>query len=467
MATIILDDNANYRGFGADTDLVYGRGGDDRLFGHSGQDYLLGEVGDDRLYGYGGLDILFGGDGSDRIYGYSGHDYLAGGTPGQEGLSGLDRLYGGPGDDRLIGLGTASWLYGGTGDDTYWVDSDGLDRVVEYDAQGVDTINSLLNTSGLRLEANVENLRLLSNDTGFARYGAGNELDNRITGTDDEDRSLGDILVGLEGNDRLYGGAGKDHLYGNEGRDRLDGGPGADRMEGGSGNDTYYVDDRGDEVVETDASATGGRDWVDASVHETLGDYVEHLALRGGDEWLIGNGNRLDNIIAGHDGRNVLRGWGGDDTLLGRGGKDSLYGGDGDDAINGGSGSGSDRLVGGRGADTLHGGSNADVFVFTSVRDLSIYETIRGFDEPGRSFGDRIDLLYVDADEDVSGNQSLRFVSSDSSTVGLDSYVSLHDRGEDTLIHGRVAGREEPFYLVIAEGGGIQASDYTADDFIL
>ncbi|MEB2859175.1 hypothetical protein VKY20_26575, partial [Pseudomonas atacamensis] len=67
------------------------------------------------------------------------------------------------------------------------------------------------------LGANVENLIL----TGNAINGTGNERDNRITG--------------------------------NALANTLNGGLGADTMIGGDGVDTYYVDNVGDQVIETDA----------------------------------------------------------------------------------------------------------------------------------------------------------------------------------------------------------------------
>ncbi|WP_414871265.1 hypothetical protein, partial [Pseudomonas sp. IT-347P] len=71
------------------------------------------------------------------------------------------------------------------------------------------------------LGANVENLVLTGND---AINGIGNNLDNSLTGNDQTNT--------------------------------LDGGLGADTMIGGGGFDSYYVDNVGDVVIETDASLT-------------------------------------------------------------------------------------------------------------------------------------------------------------------------------------------------------------------
>jgi len=67
-------------------DILYGRGGDDILWGSSKPDELRGGAGDDRLRGDKSADFLRGG---------SGDDYL-------DANHGGDRLHGGGGDDQLI-----------------------------------------------------------------------------------------------------------------------------------------------------------------------------------------------------------------------------------------------------------------------------------------------------------------------------------------------------------------------------
>lgn len=53
--------------------------------------------------------------------------------------------------------------------------------------------------------------------------------------------TIGDILLGLGGNDTLDGGGGDDWLDGGDGNDQFLAGPGADTMTGGQGIDTYLV----------------------------------------------------------------------------------------------------------------------------------------------------------------------------------------------------------------------------------
>jgi Ca2+-binding RTX toxin-like protein len=101
--------------------------------------------------------------------------------------------------------------------------------------------------------------------------------------------------------------------------DTLRGTAGADTLAAGLGDDTYYVNHKGDLVVEY---ANGGIDTVHASVSYALSGNVENLVLDGADA-LDGSGNRMDNVLTGNAANNVLAGGGGNDTLVGGGGYDT------------------------------------------------------------------------------------------------------------------------------------------------
>jgi hypothetical protein len=208
------------------------------------------------IAGDNGNNVLSGTSSSDLILGYGGNDTLNGGA-------GNDTLDGGTGNDRMTG---------GTGNDTYIVDSSG-DIITENLNEGTDTVQSSITYT---LGANLETLILTG--TG-AINGTGNSLNNIITGN--------------SGNNMLNGGAGNDTLTGAAGNDTLIGGIGADSMVGGTGNDTYYVDHKGDRVVE---ALNAGRDTVISSISYTLPTNVEDLTLSGKAN-INGTGNSLNNRV--------------------------------------------------------------------------------------------------------------------------------------------------------------------------
>lgn len=245
-----------------DDDTIYGGAGNDLILGGLGNDQLHGDAGDDEIQGGDGHDKLYGGDGNDRLFGQVGNDILYGGAgddllvgftgdneakrtlaPGETdddylyGGEGNDTLLGGLGDDYLDGGAGADHMEGGQGNDTYIVNSVN-DVILEYANEGYDTV---ISSANYILNANIEELRLVE---GFNINGTGNALDNRIVGN-----SADNILDGVTG---------------------------ADTMIGGKGNDTYYVDNVGDRVVEF---AGEGIDTVQSKISYTLGEHVENLNL--------------------------------------------------------------------------------------------------------------------------------------------------------------------------------------------
>jgi Ca2+-binding RTX toxin-like protein len=362
---------------------------DNRITGNAGDNLLSGLEGNDTLDGGDGNDVLAGGSGQDLMTGGAGDDtyevddagdqvieaagggidtvdvgfsYTLGthlenlrltgsaaisGTGNElantitgnsadnllSGLAGNDVLVGGAGNDTLLGGSGIDVMDGGAGNDRYGVDQS-ADQVVEAAGGGIDTVDS---AASYTLGAHVENLQL----TGSAALsGTGNDLGNTLTGN-----AGNNVLAGLAGNDVLVGGDGNDTLLG---------GTGADVMTGGTGNDSYEVDDTGDQVIE---QAGGGTDTVDSAISHTLGAHVENLRLTG-SAGLSGTGNELDNTITGNAGSNSLLGLAGNDTLIGGGGNDTLDGGDGNDVLAG--GSGADLMAGGAGNDRYEVDDTAD-----------------------------------------------------------------------------------------------------------
>ena len=249
-----------------DNDTIWGGAGKDKIFGQIGNDWLYGESGDDLILGGVGDDVIYGGDGNDAIFGFNTYDLQ------QQTLSGTEtdnnKLYGGAGNDTIIGgIGNDyidggagdDIMEGGAGDDTYIVNSVN-DTILEFSQvymkriddsgillkdssgnyisvnQGSGGIDTVISSVSYLLNSEVENLVLLEGETLEAGKinGTGNRLNNIITG--------------------------------NSSDNILDGVTGADQMRGGGGNDTYYVDNIGDQVIEKSAE---GIDSVRSSVTTT------------------------------------------------------------------------------------------------------------------------------------------------------------------------------------------------------
>lgn len=157
---------------------------------------VIGTQSDDVRYGFDSADIMHGRDGNDTLYGEDGNDTLYG-------ENGDDVLDGGLGTDRLLG---------GAGNDTYHINESG-DEVIENAEEREDIVISEIDYT---LTQNVENLTLTNNQQ--AVTATGNNLNNILTGN-----TFNNILDGREG---------------------------IDTMIGGLGNDTYYVDNTLDIIIE-------------------------------------------------------------------------------------------------------------------------------------------------------------------------------------------------------------------------
>ena len=90
------------------------------------------------------------------------------------------------------------------------------------------------------------------------------------------------------------------------------------------------------------------------------------------------------------------------------GGNDTVIGSAGDDSIN--AGSEQDQLIGGLGADQLTGGSSCDTFIFNSIAEIGLeagkHDVITDF----VSLVDKIDLVNIDANSDLTGDQAFVYV---------------------------------------------------------
>ena len=355
---------------------IAGLAGADALIGGAGADTLLGGTDNDTLQGNAGADLLDGGTGADQMAGGLGDDSYVVDNAGDQvienlgegtdtvnasvsyaltanvenlvltGLNVIDGL-GNTLDNTLIGNAAANTLDGGlgadlmrgaAGNDSYIVDNAG-DHVIELAGEGTDSVSAAIDYT---LTANVENLTL----TGGAVRATGNALDN--------------ILVG------------------NAAANTLDGGLGADVMRGAAGNDSYVVDNTGDQVIE---NAGEGADTVNASINYTLTANVENLTLTG--LATAGTGNELANTLTANNLGNTLAGLAGADTLIGGAGADTLLGGADNDMLQG--NAGADLLDGGTGADQMAGGVGDDSYVVDNADDVVTEFFNQGYDQVSSS----------------------------------------------------------------------------------
>jgi Ca2+-binding RTX toxin-like protein len=283
------------------------------------------------------------------------------------GNKGNDTIQGNSFDNVLNGDADADSLIGGAGNDTYRVDHID-DKTVELVGEGIDTVISNI---GWTLGANVENLIL--DESGSPDFeGFGNELANIIVGNSGNNYLKGlagdDTLDGRLGADAMEGGIGNDvyvvdsigdivtelagegvdtvmtsvtytladkpdvenvtlmgtaaiDATGNAGNNVLRGNAGVNVLTGGDGNDTYYIQNAGDQVVETSTGGTADR--VNTTVSHTLANFVENLYASGSSSLTL-TGNTLNNVVYGNAGANKINGDLGIDVLKGGAGKDTF-----------------------------------------------------------------------------------------------------------------------------------------------
>ena len=293
VENLVLQGSADLQGYGnSENNVLYGNAGSNLLIGGVGVDIMLGGAGSDVYFVDNANDIVFenANEGADVVLSTA-HFRLSDnvealvlqGNADLQGYGNSDAnvLFGNAGNNILNGEGGADAMVGGAGNDIYFVDN-ASDAVFENPGEGTDAVFS---TAHFRLTDNVETLVL---------QGSAN----------------------LQG----YGNAGANTLYGNSGNNLLNGEGGADRMVGGAGNDTYFVDNIGDIVLE---ALNDGTDAVFSTIDYTLTANVETLVLQGiGD--LTGTGNALSNTLHGNAGNNTLNGGAGADLLVGNAGNDTF-----------------------------------------------------------------------------------------------------------------------------------------------
>jgi len=353
---------------------------------------LIGNELNNNIGGNAAANAIYGGAGDDGLFGYAGDDYLNGGT-------GIDYYEGGTGNDTFIVDNSAEIVRENVADQ-------GSDRIFTSASYTIETNSS------------VELLAAIDNTATSALQLTGNNLANTILGNNGDNVLSGmesaDIIGGYDGDDMIDGGSGADYLEGGGGSDVIEGGTGADYMNGGTGDDTYYVDNAGDQAVEQPGE---GNDIVYASISFALaaGASIETLAGRdaAATTALTLGGNDGDNVVTGNAGANSLLGNSGADTLNGLGGNDFLDG-----------GTGSDIMVGGAGNDT---------FVVDAAGDV-VTEAVGGGS----------DLVYVSASYTLAAGQEIEVLAARDSSqttaftlTGNEFANTILGNNGDNLIDGK------------------------------
>lgn len=289
-------------------------------------------------------------------------------------ISGSVQFY--DGSDTYDGRGgTVGSVIGGGGDDTYIVDSTAMaGKIVEDEGGGSDTVESDTVSLNLSDFTYIENAKLL--------------------------------------------GTGALNLTGDDGNNVLTGNSGRNTLTGGLGDDTYYVQNMIDSVVE---GMGGGTDTVHALVSTTLSANVENLVFDGAGNF-SGTGNGLANTITGNNGNNVLDGRGGADIMAGGLGDDSYYVDNTQDSVTEAADAGTDTLFTSV-SYSVHGQS-IETIILQGLNALTVTGT------------DGNDSFYDNAGNDtlIGGNGNDTYYV----THGGDSLIEAADGGTDT-VHSTVS----------------------------
>ena len=250
-----------------------------------------------------------------------------------------------------------------------------------------------------------------------------------------------DLLVAKGNQTQLFGLAGNDLIFGSPHDDRIDGGTGADLMAGGKGNDTYYVDDPRDQVVERPGE---GVDTVATSVGYTLPANVENMYVANSsvsdNKSLVGN--TLDNNITGSAF--------GYDTILGLDGNDRL-----DDSVRTGG-----LLDGGNGNDILIlsfgeaiGGAGADTFVAAGRGAMTSPNAPINITDFNAAEGDKI-VIYATQDyssADVFASGALHFDATTSKLVLDFDPTTTEDYSVDQILYLTGLHTFDPAWVTITD----------------
>ena len=404
-------------------------------------DTLTGDANANAIYGYGGNDTVNAGDGNDSVYGGNGLDQLYGGL-------GNDSILGSGGDDTVSGQGGDDWLEGGSANDGVY---GGADNDTLLGGTGNDTLAGGAGFDFAHYQNSTDGVQVRLAIT-TAQFVSSNQGTDTIFGVEG--------VVGSNHNDRLFGNNAANYFAAEDGEDRVYGGGGNDTMDGGAGgNDflNYYFSSDG---VDFSLANQGAFQFVSASQGSDYALNFENLLGSSNADNLFGDGNA--NVIQGYAGSDRIEGAGGDDFLNGGGWGDTVLGGDGDDTVlgdygddllGGGNdndnlaggagndsiygGAGVDQINGGTGADILYGGTQADTFVYTNTSQSTIAN--RDIIQDFVSGVDEINLVGIDANTTVGGNQAFTYIGNGAFS-GIAGQLNWVNFGTTTWVQGDTNG---------------------------
>ncbi len=401
---------------------------------------------------------------------------LVHGTGGDDLLRGTfnaDTLIGGEGRDEFFVVGGADQIFGDGGDDILHITaSNALAAMASADGgAGMDVlaIESVQQTAtSLAGFANFELLRIgqVDNGAGVVLLGGAEEA---FSGNVMQIEFLGGgnlEAIPLTKAMQVTGSAGREVVFAGSGNDTIDGGVNSgelgDIFQGGLGDDTYFVRNANDEVVEFE---NAGTDTVWVSANEWAANtYVEYIRLQGNAVKVsatVGNQQIFANALLGSD----LNAGDGNDLLWGGAQADTLLGGSGDDL-----------LWGGEGADILDGGtsdlddeSNYDVarYDFASTGVLARLDGGAGSGEAAGDTFINIDGLYGSAFGDVLVGNDFNNV-----LLGLDGDDALYGLGGNDYMIGGLGndmfwGGEGADAMLGEDGFDIARYDYAASGVLV
>jgi Ca2+-binding RTX toxin-like protein len=482
-----------------------------------------------------------GGTGSDTIWAARAHDTLIAGSGNQSlvAFSDYDSLVGGTGGGVLTAAGAHDTLVGGAGaiamtgstagTDTFVVNSAG-DTVTGATSTLNDTMYSsvsftlpsavgtivLTGTAALVATASYDNDTLVAgaasdtliggsgNDTFVVNSSSVTIQDSSSTSTNTVDASVNYVLP-TNINNLVLTGTGALSGTANSATDSLTSNTGIDTLIGGSGNDTFVINNAGDIVQDTSATAANT---IDASVSYTLPTNVNTLVLLGSAN-LVGVGNGANDLLAGNAGLDTLIAGNGTDTVIAGTGLATLIGGTGNDlfvvdntndviqdtsttatnsvqssanftlvtnvnsltltgtaALLGAANGGTDTLTSNTGIDTLVGGSGNDTFVINNssdvIQDTSTTATNAAKSAVSYSLAPNVNTLTLTGSAGLVGTAN---GGNDSITGNSGADTLVGGSGIDTLVAGsgvtRLVGGSGNTTFVINNVSDVVQDTYT------